>query len=327
MQIIDIYDVASKVWYQQITEGGPTTKTRGCAVVAPARDFSSFNIYYYGGYDGIHLSNDFSDEVWVLSLPSFTWTSISKGTASHARAGHKCFMPYPDQMMVFGGATPRKGTSLSCLDQGPIVVFNLTSGAWMDSYSPTNFADYGVHRDIVRAVGGNAAGGATVTKPASGWSSRALGDIFSVAYDQNKLKRYYPYPSAGSTPRATNLPDNPSDSGGQLKILLPAILGSIAFLSGTALAIWCFCCKHRRRSSRSTSSSTAADSSRNVAMWLRGHRASKQLTFTDSRITSTAVSPDLTERAGSRLSPLSEKSGTVIAEMADTQVSELCGET
>ncbi|KAJ2987418.1 hypothetical protein NUW58_g4518 [Xylaria curta] len=49
MTNIDVYDVASGKWYQQPTIDAPPQLAMGCAVVAPARDSSSYNIYYYGG--------------------------------------------------------------------------------------------------------------------------------------------------------------------------------------------------------------------------------------------------------------------------------------
>ncbi|KAG5981128.1 hypothetical protein E4U55_003264 [Claviceps digitariae] len=319
MRVIDIYDVASKEWYQQPTQGGPGARARGCAVVAPASDFSSFNIYYYGGSDGLSPAKDFYDQVWVLSLPSFTWTLVNEGRPKHARSGHKCFMPYPDQMMAFGGYTPVNGSFPACLDQGPVVIFNLTSGEWMDSYSPSRFADYGVHSSVVNVVGGDASGGAKVTSPLpSGWSSKALGDIFDTPYDKSKLTHYWPYatppPSASPMPTPTPAPTGiifePSTST-SLHSLLPAIIVPAVFVTCLAIALWYFCVRRKLRSPYSTSGSAAVDSSRNIIMWLRGHRGSKQLTLTGSRAN------------GSR--GKTDGRPEVRYEMPDTQVSELCG--
>ncbi|KAG6017277.1 hypothetical protein E4U43_001885, partial [Claviceps pusilla] len=317
-RVIDIYDVASKEWYQQPTQGGPGARARGCAVVAPASDFSSFNIYYYGGFDGIHPTKDFSDQVWVLSLPSFTWTLINEGSPSHARSGHKCFMPYPDQMMAFGGYTSVNGGTPNCLDQGPVVIFNLTSGQWMDTYSPSRYADYGVHSSVVKVVGGDASGGAKVTSPLpSGWSSKALADIFNIAYDKSKLTHYWPYTTLSPMPTARAWPVPTAiilehGTSTALHTLLPAIIVPLVFLIGLVVALWYFCIKKKSRTSYSTSDSTAVDSSRNVIMWLKGHRGSKQLTLTESQANTTGL--ESTGEADSR----------VRHEMPDTQVSELC---
>ncbi|EFY92649.1 hypothetical protein MAC_01285 [Metarhizium acridum CQMa 102] len=332
MRTIDIYDIANKKWYQQPTEGGPGARTRGCAVVAPASDTSSFNIYYYGGYDGIHPKNDFSDEVWVLSLPSFSWTLLNKGVPVHGRSGHKCFKPYPDQMMVFGGYTPKSGSSFSCLDQGPVVVFNLTSGKWLDGYSPTKYSNYGVHEKIIAAVGGTISGGATVSSPVpSGWASKELGAVFSVAYDTKKLKQYWPYDSVSSPPpppgATTSPPEQPvfQPDNHLLQIILPAVLVPIIISIGLGIALW-YCCARRKKSTAvSSTDSTADESGLNIMTWVvRGPGAAKRSMMTESpQKPETGTSPDLEEN--STFEPMAtDKAGTVPQEMEDTQVSKLC---
>ncbi|KAG5913996.1 hypothetical protein E4U42_000738 [Claviceps africana] len=320
-RVIDIYDVATKEWYQQPAQGGPGARTRGCAVVAPASDFSSFNIYYYGGFDGIHPAKDFSDQVWVLSLPSFTWTLINEGRPRHARSGHKCFMPYPDQMIAFGGYTSVNGTSRVCLDSGPVVIFNLTSGQWMDTYSPSRYADYGVHSSVVKVVGGDASGGAKVTSPLpSGWSSTVLGDIFNTPYDKTRLKHFWPYANAPSPPASPGQPAPTVVAFGpgtslSLRILLPVIIIPVIFASVLAAALWYFCVGRKTDTPFSTYSPTAMDSSRNIIMWLRGHRGSKQLTLAESH----AIASELSSTGDTHVAP------DVRHEMPDNQVSELCG--
>lgn len=332
MRLIDIYDIANKEWYQQPTEGGPGTRTRGCAVVATAADKSSFNIYYYGGFDGIRMKDDFYDDVWVLSLPSFTWTLLNKGTPVHGRSGHKCFMPYPDQMMVIGGYTPLRGASITCLDQGPIVVFNLTSGSWMDGYSPSKYGEYGVHEKITANIGGTASGGATAPAPLpSGWASKGLGEVFSTAYDTKKMKQYWPYKSSSSPqPTATtSIPDDSAQSQSNLlSIILPAVLVPVAVAIGIGVAIWYFCVK-KRRSTASSSASTAVESGLNIVNWVRGQGAFKRSMMSESpdKLESEAspASPDGLREESVAASPVVEKMETLPHEMEDTQVSELCG--
>jgi hypothetical protein len=332
MRVIDIYDIANNEWYQQPTEGGPGASTRGCAVVATAADKSSFNIYYYGGFDGVHDKNDFSDEVWVLSLPSFTWTLLNRGTPIHSRAGHKCFMPYPDQMMVFGGYTPEKGGPPICLDQGPVLVFNLTSGMWLDGYSPTKYGDYGVHEKITAMVGGTAYGGATAKSPApSGWASKGLGDVFATAYDTKKLKKYWPYNAASSPPpgATTSPPDQPATGSEDhlLSTVLPAVLVPVAFFMGVGVALWWFCLRSKKSNTLSSASSTAVDESRvNIMMWIRGQGAIKRAMMAEAHPKpEMSASPDLeAENYHFEQSP-ADKTETVHHEMENTQVSELCG--
>ena len=249
MEIIDIYDVASDTWYQQSTKNGPGTRTRGCAVVTYASDLSSFNIYYYGGFDGVHVEEAFNDDVWVLSLPSFTWTEINHGTTAHARAGHKCFMPYPDQMMAFAGYTSMSGSSLDCLDQGALVIFNVTSGDWMDSYDPSKYGDYGVPQKLQSVIGGSASGGATLTQPPTGWATSVLGDIFTKTYDMNNIKTFWPYATASSSAsRPTQPASNREHGKGLPNWVLPfsGIIVSLIVIGGMVVP---FCLRRRRRRS------------------------------------------------------------------------------
>ena len=50
MSVLDVYDIASSVWYHQRTTGTPpTVRVNPCAVIASAPDASSFQVYVYGG--------------------------------------------------------------------------------------------------------------------------------------------------------------------------------------------------------------------------------------------------------------------------------------
>jgi hypothetical protein len=50
LSVLDVYDIASSEWYHQETRGEhPGVRVNPCAVVASAKDASSFQIYVYGG--------------------------------------------------------------------------------------------------------------------------------------------------------------------------------------------------------------------------------------------------------------------------------------
>ncbi|KAF4335944.1 hypothetical protein FBEOM_10213 [Fusarium beomiforme] len=332
MQTIDIYDVNSKNWYKQETKDGPGARTRGCAVVATASDRSSFNIFYYGGFDGVHPLDDFSDDVWVLSLPSFTWIKINEGKSLHARAGHKCFMPYPDQMLVFGGYTPQAGTSITCLDKGPIVNFNVTSGQWLDSYDPDEYSDYGVHEKIHSEIGGDAKGGATATAPADGWSTSALEDIFGTEYDTKKIKEYWPYTKAVSTgrPRLDNGDNNDGDkkSGGSgLPSWVAPVLGVVLGLMFVTGILVVFCLWRRRKIFKNRSSDYGTeDPGSRIRSWIRGQHNEKAPTITTDE---TPASPRTEVASTARFVGLSPSPSDTPAypgspaEVADTQIHEM----
>ncbi|KAK3307584.1 uncharacterized protein B0T15DRAFT_574343 [Chaetomium strumarium] len=272
MSTIDIYEVASGNWYRQQTTGGPKQLTRGCAVVARAQDSSSFNIYYYGGYDGLHQQQAYSDDVWVLSLPSFTWVKLASSDA-RGRAGHKCVTPYPDQMLVIGGYSDIDPAV--CLKE-TIRVFNLSAGAWIDRYDPAVYSNYTVPSAVYNAIGGSGTGSATGTTPSpSGWDSNELASVFATPYPMSKITTYYPYASVGPT-NTTNPnvpPPSNEDEGGGVPSYLAPVLGvvlGVVFL--TVVAVLLLLWRRRRYLRRSTLSEAETEDTNGhrIKSWLRG---------------------------------------------------------
>jgi hypothetical protein len=335
MQTIDVYDIENEKWYQQETRDGPGARTRGCAVVATASDRSSFNIFYYGGFDGLNVKDAFNDDVWALSLPSFTWIKINEGKSIHARAGHKCFMPYPDQMLVFGGYTPLAGTQITCLDKGPVVNFNVTSGEWLEGYDPDEYSDYGVHEKIQSEIGGDAAGGATVTAPADGWATSALKDIFDTEYDTKRIKEYWPYNKAASTgrPRLDSPSDGDEDQDGSGGSGLPKwvapVLGVVLGLILVTGILVVFCLWRRRKIFKNrTSDYGTEDPGSRIRSWIRGQHNEKAPTVTTDETPATPGTEmaSTTQVVGSSPSPAGTPAyPSSPAEVADTQIHEMAG--
>lgn len=325
MTNIDVYDVTGDEWYQQPTSGGPGQLTRGCAVVAPAQDGSSFNIYYYGGYDGLHVTADFSDAVWVLSIPSFTWTKLADGKTSHGRAGHKCFMPYPDQMIVIGGYAPLTGIAPKCVEGGIVQVFNLSSASWLTGYDPAKWSNYSVPDAVVKAIGGTGSGGATATSPSSGWADAPLAKVFQTQYPSAKITKWYPYAVANTT-NNTNPDFNPSQQSGSggLPKYLPPLLGTIfGLMFITLLVTGVFLYRRRkllRRGGSVTEFGTEDSNGNRIMSWIRGQpyeNKAPTVTTDETPITSPGMEspPVLYHPAMAQ----------VHHEMADTQLAELPG--
>jgi hypothetical protein len=118
-------------------------------VYASAPDGSSQNIYIYGGYDGLSPQNDSSDDVYVLSLPSFEWIKLYDGDSSSGRRHHKCVKPYPDKMLVLGG---RQASPTDCVET--VSVFNLNTGRFQDTYDPEDWEEYKVPDLVSGRIGG-----------------------------------------------------------------------------------------------------------------------------------------------------------------------------
>ena len=261
MTSIPVYDIASKQWFVQNTTGSaPGQLTEFCSVYAAANDSSSFNIYIYGGYDGLNADDLPSDDVWILSVPAFHWIKAYSGQSSHGRSGHKCVAPYPDQMFVVGGVHQNQA---SCVD-GIIQVFDLNNLDFKDSYDPTTWGTYQVPSVVSAVVGGNAQGGATKTAT---WSDESLSKIFQTKYN-GKTTTYYPYPVASNTTSATS--GGHSSSNKWLAPVLGTILGLLVI--GIILFGILFARRRRllRRNNSISGSSNSGRASSRYMRWVNG---------------------------------------------------------
>lgn len=199
MNVIDVYDISKSTWYKQSTSGKiPPYRVNPCATVAAAADGSSYNVYMFGGQNLVPAGNQTQkDDMWILSVPSFTWIEVTnqKGQVPYARAGHSCHV-WDGQMIVLGGYID---PNLSCESPG-IYVFNMSSLEWKDQftaltgpkalqgYSGSSSSGnplaqqanqrgfdakaglegsygYSVPQPVQEVIGGKATGGATLTAP------------------------------------------------------------------------------------------------------------------------------------------------------------------
>ncbi|KAH9814256.1 kelch repeat-containing protein [Teratosphaeria destructans] len=134
MNEIDVYDIANSTWYKQSTSGStPNMRVNPCAVAASAPDGSSTNIYMFGGQNLIPYDNQTEyNDMWILTLPSFTWIEVDQGNQSvpYGRSGHTCNI-WDAQMVVVGGYV---GDQLSCESPG-IYVYDLSNVEWIQQFT------------------------------------------------------------------------------------------------------------------------------------------------------------------------------------------------
>jgi hypothetical protein len=325
MNTVSVYDIENKVWYEQNTTGtGPGQLTQGCTVLASAQDGSSHNIYWYGGYDGLDLTKTFSDDVFVLSIPTFTWVKVKSGTSTHGRAGHRCAKPYPDQMIVVGGYATLSGITPKCVEGGVIQIFNLSSTLWMDTYSPENWSNYSVPASVIAAIGGSATGGSPQTAPATiGFSNTSMTGLFGTKYNSTKIKQWYPYPlqTTDDTNNTRPLPSavpKPDNGGGTPKYLAP-VLGVVLGLIFISLLVLAFMLWKKRQYFKANGTATQSeagtmDNRRWVTNWLRQTPVTVETKAPTVTTDETAISP-----------AYEDEQAYTVPEMADNPVLEMEG--
>jgi hypothetical protein len=182
---VDIFDIGSYrsdpskngTWYQQKTSGEiPPPRIDSCTVVGSAPDNSSHNIYMFGGWDPTQI-NKWYDEVYVLSIPSFTWVKMYY--AESPRYGHTCHV-VGRQMITTGGRNIRRNVTNYCdWELHGIAVLDMPTMTWGSIFNAT-LGQYEVSADVVKKIGGTPQGGNSKQIPDLGWSSRELGTLMNT---------------------------------------------------------------------------------------------------------------------------------------------------
>lgn len=252
MNIVDIYNLETKRWTKQSTDG-PTPKYRvnPCAVVASASDGSSHQIYFFGGQNLVpYMQQEQYEDMWILTIPAFTWIKVDQDNQSvpPARAGHTCDI-VGSQMVVVGGYV---GDELSC-DSPGVYVFDVSNLQWATTYSAAaagfsgkgskggkgavSSGPYRVPEAVVKVIGGNGEGGAKVTKPirqADPDSPIFTGEPPGYRYTQYPKLSFATITAAdGSliTTTSTSRPDG--DDGGSspnIGAIVGGVVGGIVFI-------------------------------------------------------------------------------------------------
>ena len=141
---VTLVDPVTKQWYQQNTTGiPPTPRSKFCYVgvsdprpLSPA-NIGTYEIYMYGGYGGIlGPGSQMYDELWVLSLPAFTWIQLDSSHKS-ARIGHTCHVVGNRQMLSIGGVDATQEDPWSTPDLtnwNGLGVFDMSAAKWTSGY-------------------------------------------------------------------------------------------------------------------------------------------------------------------------------------------------
>lgn len=179
-----VYDVAmandtknsGNGFYFQTADGDvPAAREDFCLVGVETPDKSSYTIYMYGGRDG----NTVYDDVYALSLPSFTWTQLYGGKAP--RFGHQCHLANNRQMITVGGSASTNLTSQCDWEVRGVAMFDLPTSGWGSLFLDNDVVgDYSLPPKVSTAIGASPSGSnPTKVAPSGGFSSDQLATLFS----------------------------------------------------------------------------------------------------------------------------------------------------
>jgi hypothetical protein len=217
----------------------------------------------YGGAGEEQGSLGF-DDVYILSIPSFTWIRMypanSNATGDFPHHSLSCNVVNEAQMLIHGGWFP--GTE-DCDSEDQWGLHNLDMGKQNEDKSPWALYDpaktqYVVPDNVVSAVGGGPGGGATKTVPADGFMHRDLDVLLTRT-------------ASVAERTATRSVENPAGQGqgqgddGSGSLSAGAIAGiAVGGAAGSvALAMVCFLLgrryRHKRLQMGSGSQTTAAN--------------------------------------------------------------------
>lgn len=152
----------------QTTRDIPTNRINACAVAFHSRDQTTTQVYVYGGSTSVGVG-DYFDDVYILTIPSFTWVrapiSSRDGSKEEARYGMVCISASPRTMMAVGGAplgvstaqVPTDAWDASCntsiVPIPPIRVLDVSNLTWLPRYEYNPDSQYDVPKSAYKVTG------------------------------------------------------------------------------------------------------------------------------------------------------------------------------
>ncbi|OCL12594.1 hypothetical protein AOQ84DRAFT_372941 [Glonium stellatum] len=146
---ISLYDPSTLTWYHQVSTGiPPDQRDRFCLVGAQGGDNSTYEIFLYSGQAGLGPfgggqaqmdANALRDDVYILSLPAFTWFKVNY-SPSDPRIYHTCHVVGNRQLISVGGLNPSAPSPAAAMnDTDPFIlglkVFDMTELQWTNFYN------------------------------------------------------------------------------------------------------------------------------------------------------------------------------------------------
>ncbi|PWY73122.1 hypothetical protein BO94DRAFT_627641 [Aspergillus sclerotioniger CBS 115572] len=239
LEDILLYDIANSKWYSQKATGQiPGDRRRFCGGATWAQDKSSYNIYIYGGLSvptGVGY-----DDIYILSIPSFTWIKWYPTTSEAGFPHHSlsCNVIDGAQMIVMGGTFPN---STACDVPQNYGMHNMDLGKqnseqkkWI-RFRP-NVTTYVVPSEVISVVGGGSTGGATLTTPTSGFDNPDLQTYFQRVYTPSSRSPTRAIPTQTGSSNSTTSEHQSTHVGAIVGGVVGGVVGAAAI---AGILYWC----------------------------------------------------------------------------------------
>lgn len=194
--------------------------------------------YIYGGASPPPSTSGY-DDVYILTIPTFTWIKIypntTNATGQFPHHSLSCNVVNQGQMLIIGGTFPLSST---CDVPAQLGTHNLDLGqqnpekAWWQLFRP-NLTTYAVPDAVVGVVGGGAKGGATNLRPKEGFQAADLSILMARKASVAVRTPTRAIPSATGT--GTSQPDKALGTGAIAGI---AVGGATVFLMTVVGCCW-----------------------------------------------------------------------------------------
>ncbi|KAK5116523.1 hypothetical protein LTR85_009148 [Meristemomyces frigidus] len=234
---IGIFDPSTRAWYTQSASGYdvPTYRESFCSVGVQG-DNGTYEIFIYGGVlpneqwgeaAASNVTANSMDEIYVLSVPSFTWFKADY-SARYNRYAHTCQVVGSRQMLTFGGADwAQQDAATSQSDP-----FVLGLGIFDMTEMTSKYQTPAIIKSHIEANG----------PTPSTWSNAAMQQIFAAALATATASASVTATASASV-AATAHPKPASISSGDLAGIA---IGAVAGLTIVALLSWLFIRRQRR---------------------------------------------------------------------------------
>ncbi|KAM7212535.1 hypothetical protein V8F06_012074 [Rhypophila decipiens] len=169
----------------------PDPRLLGCTASAWVPDNSSYNIYLFGGQR--QLRGERTKDLWVLSLPSFTW--IKAGDDSAGGIGHSCARVGRHIFAIGSG----EQDETTC--QPFFRILDMATLEWTNAYDPSS-PDYVVPPAIHATIGGDEMGGSKVIEPPTDLRKGGNWTRLRTVFEQTPWgrNRYFSFTDDKATP-------------------------------------------------------------------------------------------------------------------------------